>query len=87
MDRGFALENAVFLSLRTVGIHPDYVITSAGTGVDFVYRDGDAWHFVQCCWSLGEVVTLAVIRGRVSARKRIARWNARAPRTNAAPDG
>lgn len=58
-DRGFALENAVFLALRSVGIQPDYVITPAGTGVDFVYRDRDEWHFVQCCWSLDHAETRA----------------------------
>jgi len=51
-DRGAALEGAVFMALRARGMLPDYVVTPTGTGVDFVYRDNDGWHFVQCCWSL-----------------------------------
>ena len=67
-DRGFALENAVFLALRSVGIQPDYVITPVGTGVDFVYCDGDAWYSVQCCWSLDHAETRArEMRGLVDA--------------------
>jgi len=68
-DRGFALEGAVFLSLRAGGLEPDYVIAPSGTGVDFVYRDGGGWHFVQCCWSLEHADTRArEIRGLVDAR-------------------
>ncbi len=68
-DRGFALEGAVFLALRACGLQPDYVVTPAGTGVDFVYRDGDGWHFVQCCWSLDHADTHArELRGLADAR-------------------
>lgn len=58
-DRGAALEGAVFTALRARGLRPDYVVTPQKTGVDFVYEDGGAWHFVQACWSLAEAETAA----------------------------
>lgn len=68
-DRGFALEGAVFLALRSSGMSPDYVVTPKGTGVDFVYQDSDGWHFIQCCWSLDAADTNArEMRGLADAR-------------------
>ena len=67
-DRGFALENAVFHALRSRGLRPDYVVTSTGSGVDFVHRDEAGWHFIQCCWSLAESATASrELRGLVDA--------------------
>lgn len=56
-DRGATLEGAVFTALRSAGMRPDYVVTAAKTGVDFVYESGGVWHFVQVCWSLADAET------------------------------
>ncbi|HHU14137.1 MAG TPA: ATP-binding protein [Lentisphaerae bacterium] len=58
-DRGAALEGVVFTTLRAGGFCPDYVVTPQKTGVDFVYKDGDGWQFVQACWSLADAETAA----------------------------
>ncbi len=58
-DRGAALEGLIYTALRARGLHPDYVVTPQKTGVDFVYEEAGAWHFVQACWSLADAGTAA----------------------------
>lgn len=68
-DRGAALEGLVFTALRARGLRPDYVTTPQKSGVDFVYEEGGAWHFVQACWSLADPETAErEFRGLADAR-------------------
>lgn len=68
-DRGAMLEGIVFGAFRARGLKPDYVVTESRTGVDFVYEDGNGWHFVQACWSMEDETTAArELRGLADAR-------------------
>ncbi len=58
-DAGARLVNAVYNTLRSRGINPDYVVATQKTEVDFVYRDDHGWHFVQSCLSLSPPETAA----------------------------